>query len=903
MSDLFAKAQANVDRFLIESLFGPGEWKGHDFHCTNPLRADSRPGSFSIKNDGRWYDFATDEGGDFVDLYARFKGLTLVEAARILANEPAPEYQEKKQSVPPQTHPNSEEYERKVRGIASAKTVYKNGRPSVAKEYGSPVLLSHYYNAAGQAMFSVARYEKKREDGGTDKTTRPYYFGTDGKIHTGCPWESGRPLLYLDMILAKTDLPVLIVEGEKCAYQARRALSNYIVTTWSGGAQAVDKTDWAPLSGRNVLIWPDNDSAGINAAKKIQAHLPESTLVNIPEGLPRGWDIADAITSGIDPLEIITGKTKHIPESPPQIKKGAPSDTPYIPLGHNNNTYYFLSTAKKSIISIPFGKFTRSIVLELATAEQWRLMGGWMPADAENPEIGLSSKYTTKNGTVRVDHIQDKVSQECIRVGIFDPVNIRGVGAWKDESGEIIVYDGEMLRNKNGQKIDQNKSGKYHYVSTSSHFENYFDTPATKEDGQELVDLLSCLPFARNTEAVLATGWALISNYAGCLPWRPHIWITGPSGTGKSTIILNRLIQPLIGDLHFTGSAETSKAATRRILKNDCRPAIFDEFEPKNKRRLESMLQILELAKNASSDTDVNKSSIVDNDGSVTTYYTRSCFCFSSINMIGEDQAISSRITPIEIIPMSQQTKIKNKDRLLSLDKLLENKAASYRRRIFQNITYILEDIQFLKNELRESVGNDRRIDQLSPMLAAFYALTHDEIGDMKRDPIELMSFVRRHLDAIVDNEYEQVNDEDTVIEQILSHIPTDITKDSIAVLIADATEDNPQDVQGYRNRADLLLQKLGIRLIFPESSYSPTEILINTKSPILTSIFKDTIYERYDMQLKRNPLCITQNRARSARIAKQRTWCRSFNFEKFKKRYLGDDEDEDNPHNNTSAA
>jgi hypothetical protein len=31
----------------------------------------------------------------------------------------------------------------------------------------------------------------------------------------------------------------------------------------AGGAQAVGKADWAPLRGRLVAAWPDNDAPGI----------------------------------------------------------------------------------------------------------------------------------------------------------------------------------------------------------------------------------------------------------------------------------------------------------------------------------------------------------------------------------------------------------------------------------------------------------------------------------------------------------------------------------------------------------------------------------------------------------------------------------------------------------------
>jgi hypothetical protein len=55
----------------------------------NPLREDSRPGSFKVNlRTGRWADFATgDKGGDAISLLAYLRRLPQAEAARLLARE------------------------------------------------------------------------------------------------------------------------------------------------------------------------------------------------------------------------------------------------------------------------------------------------------------------------------------------------------------------------------------------------------------------------------------------------------------------------------------------------------------------------------------------------------------------------------------------------------------------------------------------------------------------------------------------------------------------------------------------------------------------------------------------------------------------------------------------------
>ena len=62
-ADIFALAREAVTRSLIESIFGcdDSRWEGDEYKTLSPLRADRHLGSFSIKENGHWYDFATGE--------------------------------------------------------------------------------------------------------------------------------------------------------------------------------------------------------------------------------------------------------------------------------------------------------------------------------------------------------------------------------------------------------------------------------------------------------------------------------------------------------------------------------------------------------------------------------------------------------------------------------------------------------------------------------------------------------------------------------------------------------------------------------------------------------------------------------------------------------------------------
>ncbi len=118
---------------------------------------------------------------------------------------------------------------------------------------------------------------------------------------TGSQWKWGqptgtRPLYRLKDIQDRPNAFVLVVEGEKTADAAARLFPKLVVTTWSGGCKACKKTDWSPLKGRKVALWPDADDVGLRAMQTIAGivEAADIRLVRNPEGVPEGWDIADS---------------------------------------------------------------------------------------------------------------------------------------------------------------------------------------------------------------------------------------------------------------------------------------------------------------------------------------------------------------------------------------------------------------------------------------------------------------------------------------------------------------------------------------------------------------------------------------------------------------------------------
>ncbi|MFB6448379.1 phage/plasmid primase, P4 family [Bradyrhizobium tunisiense] len=132
---------------------------------------------------------------------------------------------------------------------------------------------------------------------------------------------------------------VIVVADEECCDALARETGRAVVS-WAGGTQGVKRTDWTPLKGRNVVIWPDADAPGLGTANEIAAILvaigSTARVMDIMrDDPPKGWDCADAIRDGWDKARLDTFMRETVrawtPPHPPA--RGEPPGETAAPTG------------------------------------------------------------------------------------------------------------------------------------------------------------------------------------------------------------------------------------------------------------------------------------------------------------------------------------------------------------------------------------------------------------------------------------------------------------------------------------------------------------------------------------------------------------------------------------------
>lgn len=185
--------------------------------------------------------------------------------------------------------------------------------PSSHHRLGAPSCRWTYLDRDGATLFHVCRFETT--DG---KEFRPLSLWRASNGRLEWRWKSvpePRPIYHLDRLGIDPDAPIVIAEGEKATDAAALVFPKSIATTSPGGSQAASKASWAPLAGRKVLVWPDNDEPGSKYAGTVAAILAglgcevsmiyARELASIdPQGGARepvrGWDAADAVAEWQD---------------------------------------------------------------------------------------------------------------------------------------------------------------------------------------------------------------------------------------------------------------------------------------------------------------------------------------------------------------------------------------------------------------------------------------------------------------------------------------------------------------------------------------------------------------------------------------------------------------------------
>jgi hypothetical protein len=149
--------------------------------------------------------------------------------------------------------------------------------------------------------------------------------------------------------------------------------------------------------------------------------------------------------------------------------------------------------------------------------------------------------------------------------------------------------------------------------------------PSTVQEAERLQALFGKWYFFEPDVApLLLLGWVAHAMICGALGWRSHVWLTGETAAGKST--LQKVIRAVLAEWGlFTEDA--TEAAVRHVLLEDTLPVLIDEAEADD--RAERQRNMVNLARKGSSGAKMHRGS--SDQGKAHEFTVQSAFLFSSI--------------------------------------------------------------------------------------------------------------------------------------------------------------------------------------------------------------------------------------------------------------------------------
>lgn len=825
---------------LVQQWIPGGIFRGDEYVVCNPTRKDDQAGSFSINTrTGAWGDFAIgDKGGDAISLFAYINNVSQADAAKELDKIVGTP------KIAPSTPAASPETDWVlVTPVPVDAPPVPDTRPVKTGAGWVRYPLTHrwpYRNQQGIVRFYVVRYQTE-----TGKETPPLTLWRDksGKLkwrYKSLP--APRPLFNLDRLTNAPGAQVIITEGEKCAECLQTSIDEagqqaaLVAVTWPAGCKSIGKADFSPLRGRKCVLWPDNDKPGRDAMLAIAGILRgldcSVKIMQIPAGRPEGWDVADFIlTDGAgfqqvvdfiranltDPPASLPAVPKQKPEKPAGPKPLPLSDDEKFPfkfLGYNGDFYYYLPKGTRQVKAIKGENHGSGTLITIAELSYWerRFQG----------DRGVNWKLAT-NELLRMSE----------KTGVFNPARQRGRGAWFD-AGRSVLHTGDYLI-VDGKKTQIHEFDSAYIYECGSVLEYTEAKPLSNEQAVKLRDVVDFLFWDRKTSGILLAGWCLTAPICGGLKHRPHLWVTASAGSGKSHII-EYIVKPCLGEFMLPVQSSTTAPGIRQALGSDGLPVLIDEFEGEDPHAQEEIQKILELARQAFSDSS-GKIIKGGQFGKAMSYQIRSSFFMSSIGVNISQHADETRISVLPLgVPHDTETRTKAQH-FDELNKRINEVltpawCAGLRARAIKLIPTIRTNAETFALAVADKLGNRRSGDMIGGLLAGAYALSSTNViqYEKAREWVERQDWTDQ--EAIT-----QESDEHRCLDHIMT-FPIRVTASeelSVSELLYKVKDgegfgETPifEDHDVPEGRFDGALRRHGIRLkdgfIWIASSYPPTK-------------------------------------------------------------------------------
>lgn len=585
--------------------------------------------------------------------------------------------------------------------------------------------------------------------------------------------------------------------GLEKATEAAQEIGAVVVAPWFKDVES-KPTDWNDLHAQHGLAEVTRQVMAVLMPRKAAADEPPP-----PDAAPEGAHDGEYL--------------------PPEDYDLLDGEAFFDILGHDREMIYVYQREKRMVTARKESDWSENALLAIAPLNYWERIA---PAKS-----GFDKKLAA-NAIIRT----------AFRKGYYDPSRCRGLGAWRDD-GRFVFHFGQKLMV--GDELVELTAHRSRFVyEQGSPLKLPDREPLSAADGKRLVEACKLFAFTREASALLLSGWCALAPLGGAMRWRPHIWITGGAGSGKTTAL--NFVHFLLNDTAIYAQGNSTEAGIRQELKTDARPIIFDEseqHEDKDVVRIQSVLSLLRQASTESAARTLKGTQT----GRSMNFHIRSMACLASIQVGIKHQADLERLTVLALRPKKANgggaaaaaswSKLRDAVAGIMADASLP---ARLMRRSLMLLPTTIENIEVFAQAAAEKFGSQREGDQYGALLAGAWSLISTKLAslDQARELIDRYDWTE-YLEATETEESDKVLGA-LLGRQVRTHNRGDVTV--YEILAAAAGRPTPGYDPG-RDVAESVLLRHGMMVEWVTKDPNDALFLVAYNSLELNRLMKDTPY------------------------------------------------------------
>lgn len=490
-------------------------------------------------------------------------------------------------------------------------------------------------------------------------------------------------------------------------------------------------------------------------------------------------------------------------------------------LGHDHDRYFVYVHGKNQVMEYTAAKLsTASSLIELDNLQYWEL------------------EYPKKGGGINALAAADKIIQLAQRRGIYTPDRIRGRGVWLD-NGRLVFHLGNRLSvDGEATRLSSIQGSRFVYEA-GGEMRAPVEVALTDEEGAWLVETAELYNWEQRGAGILMAGWAFLAPICGALDWRPHVWISGEAGTGKSSLQKQYLLSLIDKGWALNAQGDSTEAGIRQSLGLDARPVLVDEAETgaENKSRMQGVLTLIRQS-SSEGGAQTFRGTV---SGRAMAYQVRSMFCLVAVAPNLTRATDIDRLTRLEMVKGDTWKTNGLSDRLAKMD---ADETLSQRvfARAMKMLRVVRESAKVFARVAGQHFGRQRDGDQFGTLMAGAWCMKKSYV------PSELEAMVMiRGCDwaALGAGVSVDGNDARVALNAILSsHIKVDNRPYSVGQLLEIIFASPPTNHSGGLPSYEMATHALTLHGIRLSDGESPRRLLFSMNCRELVVLVEGTDFE-----------------------------------------------------------